>query len=42
MELTPGLGDVLVSAESAKLSGGKYYNFTDNHVKAAYDKKITA
>ena len=39
-ELTPGLGDALVSAESAKLSGGKHYNFTDNHVKAAYDKKI--
>jgi len=38
MELTPGLGNVLVSAESAKLSAGKYYNFTGNHVKAAYDK----
>ena len=39
-ELTPGLGDALVSAESAKLSGGKHDNFTNNHVKAAYDNKI--
>jgi len=41
-ELTPGLGDALVSAESAKLWGGKHYNFPDNHVKAAYDPKIHA
>jgi len=39
-ELTPGLGDALVSAESAKLSGGNHLNFPDNHVKAAYDTKI--
>ena len=39
-ELTPGLGDALVSAESAKLSGGKHYNFPDNHVRAAYDNNI--
>jgi pimeloyl-ACP methyl ester carboxylesterase len=39
-ELTPGLGDALVSAESAKLSGGSHYDFPDNHVKAAYDNKI--
>jgi pimeloyl-ACP methyl ester carboxylesterase len=39
-ELTPGLGDALVSAESAELSGSKHYNFPDNHVKAAYDNKI--
>jgi len=30
-----GLCNVLVSAESAKLSDGKDYNFTDNHAKAA-------
>lgn len=39
-ELTPGHGDALVAAESAKLSGGKHYNFPDNHVKAAYDDLI--
>ncbi|UCD65468.1 MAG: alpha/beta fold hydrolase [Deltaproteobacteria bacterium] len=39
-ELTPGLGDALVSAESAKLPGSKHYNFPANHVKAAYDNKI--
>jgi hypothetical protein len=39
-ELTPGLGDALVTAESAELSGSKHYNFPDNHVKAAYDNKI--
>jgi pimeloyl-ACP methyl ester carboxylesterase len=39
-ELTPGLGDALVSAESAKISGGKHYDFPVNHVKAAYDNKI--
>jgi len=41
-ELTPGLGDALVTAESAKLAGGKHHNFPDNHVKAAYDGKIHA
>jgi pimeloyl-ACP methyl ester carboxylesterase len=39
-ELTPGLGDALVSAESAELPGSKHCNFPDNHVKAAYDNKI--
>lgn len=39
-ELTPGLGDALVAAESAILSGSKHFDFSDNHVKAAYDKKI--
>ena len=39
-ELTPGLGDALVSAASAKLPGSTHYNFPDNHVKAAYDSKI--
>ena len=39
-KLTPGLGDARVSAESVKFSAGKYYNFTGNHVKASYDKKI--
>lgn len=39
-ELTPGLGDALVSAESAKLSGSRHYDFPNNHVKSAYDKEI--
>jgi hypothetical protein len=39
-ELTPGLGDALVSARSARLSGSKHHDFPDNHVKAAYDHKI--
>jgi hypothetical protein len=39
-KLTPGLGDARLSAKSAKLSAAKYYNFTGNHVKASYDKKI--
>jgi len=39
-ELTPGLGDALVSAASAELSGSKHYNFPDNHVKAAFDTNI--
>ena len=39
-ELTPGLGDALVAAESAKLSGSQHFNFPDNHVKAAYNNKI--
>ena len=39
-ELTPGLGDALVSAKSAKLSGSKHYDFPDNHVRAAYDHRI--
>ena len=41
-ELTPGLGDALVSARSAKLSGSRHHDFPDNHVKAAYDHKIHA
>ncbi|MDX1776144.1 MAG: alpha/beta fold hydrolase [Desulfobulbales bacterium] len=41
-ELTPGLGDALVSIESAELPGGRHFNFPANHVKAAYDKKIHA
>ena len=39
-ELTPGLGDALVTAKSAKLSGSKHYDFPDNHVRAAYDRRI--
>ena len=39
-ELTPGLGDALVSAKSARLSGSKHYDFPDNHVRAAYDHNI--
>jgi pimeloyl-ACP methyl ester carboxylesterase len=41
-ELTPGLGDALVSATSARLPGSKHYDFPDNHVRAAYDHKIHA
>ena len=39
-ELTPGFGDALVSAKSAKLPGGIHHNFPDNHIRAAYDPKI--
>ena len=39
-ELTPGSGDALVSAESAKLPGSRHYDFPDNHIRAAYDPKI--
>jgi pimeloyl-ACP methyl ester carboxylesterase len=39
-ELTPGLGDALVTASSAKLSGSSHYEFPDNHVRAAYDQNI--
>lgn len=39
-ELTPGLGDALVTAASAKLPGSKHFDFPANHVKAAYDHKI--
>ncbi len=39
-ELTPGLGDALVSAESARLSGSIHHDFPDNHVRSAYDRKI--
>jgi len=39
-ELTPGLGDALVTAESAKLSGSIHHNFPNNHVKSAYDKEV--
>jgi pimeloyl-ACP methyl ester carboxylesterase len=39
-ELTPGLGDALVTAKSAKLPGSKHYDFPDNHVRAAYDRRI--
>ncbi len=39
-ELTPGHGDALVSAASAKLSGSKHYNLPVNHVRAAYDNKV--
>lgn len=39
-ELRPGLGDALVTAKSARLPGSKHYDFPDNHVRAAYDKRI--
>jgi len=39
-ELTPGFGDALVSAASAKLSDSIHHDFPDNHVRAAYDRKI--
>jgi len=41
-ELIPGLGDGLVTAESANLGSGNHYNFSDNHVKTAFDKNIQA
>jgi len=39
-ELTPGFGDALVSAKSARLSGSRHYDFPNNHVRSAYDRKI--
>jgi hypothetical protein len=39
-ELTPGFGDALVSAASARLSDSTHHDFPDNHVRAAYDRKI--
>jgi pimeloyl-ACP methyl ester carboxylesterase len=39
-ELTPGIGDALVTAESAKLPGSIHYNFPNNHVRSAYDKEV--
>jgi len=39
-ELTPGLGDALVTAVSAKLPGSTHYNFPNNHVKSAYDNQV--
>jgi len=39
-ELTPGLGDALVTAESAVLSVSDHYDFPVNHVKAAYESGI--
>ncbi|MBW2484203.1 MAG: alpha/beta fold hydrolase [Deltaproteobacteria bacterium] len=39
-EMTPGLGDALVSADSAYLPGSRHYDVSANHVKAAYDSSI--
>jgi pimeloyl-ACP methyl ester carboxylesterase len=39
-ELTPGLGDGLVAAASARLPGSQHYDFPVNHVRAAYESKI--
>jgi pimeloyl-ACP methyl ester carboxylesterase len=39
-ELTPGLGDALVTAASAKIPGSSHHDFPDNHVRAAYDRKV--
>jgi pimeloyl-ACP methyl ester carboxylesterase len=39
-ELTPGLGDALVTAASSKLPDSIHYDFPDNHVRAAYDQKV--
>ena len=39
-ELTPGLGDALVSSKSSKLTGSTHYDFPVNHVKAAFDASI--
>lgn len=41
-ELLLGQGDGLVTAESANLDGSNHFNFSVNHVKAAYDKNIQA
>jgi pimeloyl-ACP methyl ester carboxylesterase len=41
-ELMPGQGDGLVTAESANLGGSNHFDFSDNHVKAAFDKEIQA
>ena len=40
IELTPGFGDALVSAKSARLSGSRHYDFPDNHVRSAYDHEL--
>jgi len=39
-ELTPGAGDALVSAASARLPGARHYDFPVNHVRAAFDGKV--
>ena len=39
-EIKPGLGDGLVEAGSARLPGSKHFDFSVNHVRAAYDKNI--
>lgn len=39
-ELTPGLGDALVSSKSSRLAGSKHYDYPVNHVKAAFDDNI--
>jgi pimeloyl-ACP methyl ester carboxylesterase len=39
-ELTPGLGDALVSAASARLPDSTHHDFAFNHVRAAYDRNI--
>ncbi len=39
-ELTPGLGDGLVSAASARLAAGRHHDFPANHVKAAFVPEI--
>ena len=39
-ELTPGLGDALVSARSSRLPGSRHYDFSANHVRAAYDPEL--
>jgi len=39
-ELTPGVGDALVTATSSRLSGSIHHDFPDNHVRAAYDYRI--
>jgi hypothetical protein len=40
--LTHDLGDALVTAASAKIPGSSHHDFPDNHVRAAYDRKVHA
>lgn len=39
-ELTPGLGDALVSAKNSRLAGSTHHDFPVNHVKAVFDADI--
>ena len=39
-ELTPGLGDALVSAKNSRLTGSTHHDFPVNHVKAVFDASI--
>ena len=39
-EIKPGLGDALVTAQSAVLEGAEHHNIQANHVGLAYDKEV--